>query len=258
MYFGWYSEQPAGPFTRDDFRFRPGAVACHIHSFSATSVRDPQKWWVGPLLNRGADAVLGNVYEPYLALTTHLDVFAARLADGYTLAESAWEATPGLSWMNTVVGDPLYRPGKVWKDLESDLNASDPPPAGEGSVVTEGRAYWVAAQTWAARGPDQGAAALGKSGDRLHSGRIFEGLAQLETNAGRVPRAVSAYEKAARYYQEPSDVARVIYDEARLLAKSGQRTRAVEVLAAVRKRYASRPAAAPLDELAAELRPGAP
>ena len=64
LYFGWYSEQVVGPFTRGGFRFQPGAVACHIHSFSATSVRDPFRWWVGPLLDKGADAVLGNVYDP--------------------------------------------------------------------------------------------------------------------------------------------------------------------------------------------------
>ena len=253
MYFGWYAENPAGPFTRDDFRFRPGAVACHIHSFSATSVRDPFHWWVGPLVNRGADAVLGNVYEPYLSLTTHLDIFASRIADGYTLAESAWEATPGLSWMNTVVGDPLYRPGKGWSDLKSDLSASDAPAAGEPAVVTEGRAYWQAAQTWSAQGPEKGAAAMEKSGNRLHSGRIFEGLAHLEATAGNVPRAVAAYEKAGRFYQEPSDAARVCFDEVRLLVKSGQKVRATEVLAAGRQRYAGRPAAASLDELAAEL-----
>lgn len=255
MYFGWYSEQPAGPFTRDDFHFRPGAVACHIHSFSATSVRDPARWWVAPLLNRGADAVLGNVYEPYLSLTTHLDVFADRICDGYTLAESAWEATPALSWMNTVVGDPLYRPGKVWKDLESDIDASDPPAAGEPAAVTEGRAYWQAAQIWSAEGPDKGGAAMEKSGARLHSGRIFEGLAQLETAAGHVPRALAAYDKAAKFYQEPSDAARVIFDEVRLLEKTGQKTRANETLAAGRQRFTGRPAAAPLDELAAELKP---
>ena len=253
MYFGWYSEHPAGPFTRDDFHFRPGAVACHIHSFSATSVRDPAHWWVAPLVNRGADAVLGNVYEPYLSLTTHLDVFAARLGDGYTLAESAWEATPALSWMNTVVGDPLYRPGKVWKDLESDLNASDPPAPGVPAVAAEGKAYWQAAQIWSAQGPEKGAAALEKSGNRLHSGRIFEGLAQLEGNAGHTARAASAYEKAARFYQDPADATRAIYDQVRLLAKSGQKAHAVEALAAGRKRYANRPGTAALEELASEI-----
>ncbi len=255
MYFGWYSEQPAGPFTRDDFHFRPGAVACHIHSFSATSVRDPSRWWVAPLINRGADAVLGNVYEPYLSLTTHLDVFASRLTDGYTLAESAWEATPALSWMNTVVGDPLYRPGKFWQDLESDINASDPPAGTEPGVVTEGRAYWQGAQIWSGQGPEKGAAALEKSGNRLHSGRIYEGLAQLESAAGHLPRAIAAYEKAVQWYHEPSDLVRVAYDEVRLLVKAGQKTRALEVLAAARKRDAKRPEAASLDELATELSP---
>ncbi len=79
MYFGWYSQDVAGPFTREDFHFLPGAVAVHIHSFSATTLRDPLHYWVGPLINKGAAASLGNVYEPYLTLTTHLDIFADRL-----------------------------------------------------------------------------------------------------------------------------------------------------------------------------------
>ena len=49
-----------------DFRFCPGAVAVHIHSFSAATLRDPLADWAGPLLWRGAAATLGNVYEPYL------------------------------------------------------------------------------------------------------------------------------------------------------------------------------------------------
>ncbi len=112
LYFGWYAENVTGPFARPDFRFQPGAVACHLHSFSAWSVRDPVGHWVGPLLDHGAAATVGNVYEPFLSLTVHFDVLAARLVDGFTLAESAYAATPGVSWMNTVVGDPIYRPGK--------------------------------------------------------------------------------------------------------------------------------------------------
>ena len=161
LYFGWYAEQPAGPFTQPWFRFRPGAVACHIHSFSATSVRDPVHWWVGPLIEKGAAAVLGNVYEPYLSFTTHLDIFADRLQAGYTLAECAYAAQPALSWMNTVVGDPLYRPGLAWKNLESELDDA-PASAGNSAMDVEGRAYWQGAQMWQARGAGAGTLALEK------------------------------------------------------------------------------------------------
>ncbi|MFL6540121.1 MAG: TIGR03790 family protein [Chthoniobacterales bacterium] len=73
LYYGWYSANVAGPFTQFDFSFVRGAVAAHIHSFSASTLRDANANWVGPLLTKGAAASLGNVYEPYLQLTTHFD-----------------------------------------------------------------------------------------------------------------------------------------------------------------------------------------
>ena len=39
-YLGWYSGSVEGPISRADFQFLPGAVAVHIHSFSAGSLRD--------------------------------------------------------------------------------------------------------------------------------------------------------------------------------------------------------------------------
>ena len=245
LYFGWYNEQVAGPFTRGGFKFQPGAVACHIHSFSATSVRDPFKWWVGPLLYKGADAVLGNVYEPYLSLTTHLDLFAEHLLDGYTLVESAYAAQPGLSWMNTVVGDPLYRPALVWKNLEFALD-DGPPAAGGSSLAADGRAYQQGAQTWHVKGPAAGAAALKKSAERLRSGRVYEGLGRLEKDP---VRAAEAFERAVRFYKDPADKVRAAYAEVRCLAGAGKKKEAAAILAAARDQYASEPASAVLDEL---------
>ena len=211
-------------------------------------MRDPFKWWVGPLLDKGADAVLGNVYEPYLALTTHLDVFAEHLMNGFTLVESAYAAQPGLSWMNTVVGDPLYRPALAWQNLDSDLDATTSP-TGEASLVAEGRAYRQGAQTWHAKGPEAGAAALKKSGERLHSGRVYEGLGLLEAARGDAGRAGEAFERASKYYKEPADKVRVAYEEVRCLAGAGRKKEAAAVLAATREKYAGEPAAAVLDEL---------
>lgn len=247
MYFGWYSEQPAGPFTRAGWKFRPGAVACHIHSFSATTLRDPSRYWVAPLLDRGADAVLGNVYEPYLTLTTHLSTFTERLTEGYTFAESAWIATPGLSWMNTVVGDPLYRPGKAWKEAQFDL-ADAPARPGTSSIEAQGRAYYQAAQIWHDRDARAGAAALEKSAGRLHSGLLYEGLGGLTAGAGDTARALKAYDQAVRMYHEPSDKVRVTLSEAQLLTKSGQKEKSDALLSDARKRYADNPSAAALDE----------
>ncbi|HEX5175519.1 MAG TPA: TIGR03790 family protein, partial [Chthoniobacteraceae bacterium] len=45
LYFGWYSENVAGPMADPRFRFEPGAIAVHIHSFSASTLRDPRRYW---------------------------------------------------------------------------------------------------------------------------------------------------------------------------------------------------------------------
>ena len=74
-----------GPFVRPDFRFARGAVAVHIHSFSAPRCAIRCGTGSGRCSPAGAAATLGNVYEPYLALTPHLDVFHDRLRAGLHL-----------------------------------------------------------------------------------------------------------------------------------------------------------------------------
>src|SRR5207302_9254349 len=119
LYFGWKADNAAGPFAQPDFRFSRGAVAVHIHSFSAMTLRDPNAFWVAPLLERGAAATLGNVYEPYLQMTAHLNIFNDRLLHGFTFAESAYSSIEVLSWMWVMVGDPLYRPYGSWLQIEA-------------------------------------------------------------------------------------------------------------------------------------------
>ncbi len=112
VYFGWYTSPANGPFRPDTpggFRFAPGAVAVHLHSFSASTVTDANNW-VGALLTRGAAVTAGNVFEPYLATSLHFDIFFNRLLKGYCVAEAALMATPCTSWQCIVLGDPLYRP----------------------------------------------------------------------------------------------------------------------------------------------------
>jgi uncharacterized protein (TIGR03790 family) len=110
IYAGWYTEHWQGPFRQPGFKFRPGAVAYHIHSFSADSIRTVDRNWVGPLINQGVTATMGSVYEPYLRFTPEVPTFFAALLQGLTFAEAAYQSQIGLSWMVTVVGDPLYRP----------------------------------------------------------------------------------------------------------------------------------------------------
>lgn len=119
VYFGWYAGSVDGPFADAAFQFRPGAIAVHLHSFSAATLLSTTANWCGPLLTHGAAATLGNVYEPYLSLTANFDVFQDRLMAGFTLAESGWMSQRALSWMGVVVGDPLYRPYATWRTVNT-------------------------------------------------------------------------------------------------------------------------------------------
>ena len=110
LYFGWYASEINGPFTLPDFRLPPGAIALHIHSYSAQTLRSTTQAWCGPLVARGASATFGAVYEPYLELMHQPHLLLRMLARGATLGDAAYYALHCLSWQNVVVGDPLYRP----------------------------------------------------------------------------------------------------------------------------------------------------
>src|SRR5438552_2214595 len=89
----------------------PGAVAYHLHAFSAHVLRTHDQYWVGPLLAKGATATIGYVEEPYLEWTVNV---AALMADftvfSFSCGEAAYAAQQVLSWQATVVSDPLYCP----------------------------------------------------------------------------------------------------------------------------------------------------
>jgi len=111
LYAGWYDGNVSGPFARPKVEFMPGAIAYHLHSYSAVTIRSSSTRWVGPLLDRGVTATMGCVEEPYLEGTPDLTVFFSRLILlGFSLGEAAYAAQGSLSWQTTVVGDPLYRP----------------------------------------------------------------------------------------------------------------------------------------------------
>ncbi len=126
IYAGWYVSDIAGAFKAASFRFRTGAIAYHLHSGSATSLRTSTRYWTGPLLARGVAATIGCVYEPFIEMTPHINVLFQRLLEGCSFGEAAYSCQRYISWMNTVVGDPLYRPFAISnenriKDFESRL-----------------------------------------------------------------------------------------------------------------------------------------
>lgn len=196
VYLGWYTRSPDGPFLNPAFRFRRGAVATHLHSFSATSLRGQNVDWCGPLLAKGAAAVLGNTWEPYLTLTTQLHIFSERLLKGYTLAEAAWMATPALSWMNVVLGDPLYRPF---------ANCSPSPPVKESEDF---QAYYaLVAEQGANEDKEALLRAVEAAALRRNSGVLWESLGVLVQTyvPGDLKRAAIAFEKAAKAYRRVPD-----------------------------------------------------
>ncbi len=131
LYVGWWSQNMVGPVSSPEFRFPPGAIAIHIHSFSAETMRRPNEYWTAPLVARGVAATVGNVYEPYLEFTHHPHLFIEALSRGRTVGEAAWYALPAVSWHAIFVGDPLYRPFTV--DLESQLKMAQ---EGKGTPYT--------------------------------------------------------------------------------------------------------------------------
>jgi uncharacterized protein (TIGR03790 family) len=121
LYFGWYAGNLNGPFAREGFRFPAGAVALHIHSYSAVTLRSEVSGWAGPLVAHGVAATVGNVFEPYLGFTHRPDLLLHALAAGRNFGDAAYAALPALSWQAVAVGDPLYRPFKV--PLEAQGNS---------------------------------------------------------------------------------------------------------------------------------------
>ena len=118
FYFGWYTGQLDGPFAAPGFAFVPGAIALHIHSFSAATLRSQTAGWCGPLVARGVAATVGNVFEPYLQLTHRPDMLLRALVRGRNFGDAAYHALPVLSWQAVAIGDPLYRPFRVSLDAE--------------------------------------------------------------------------------------------------------------------------------------------
>lgn len=135
LYFGWYAAEINGPFNLPGFQFPPGAIALHIHSYTAATLRSPTSGWSGPLVARGVTATVGNVYEPYLQFTHQPHLFLRALARGDTLVDAAYYALQALSWQAIVIGDPLYRPFAVPLDEQIRAGAPLPPALGGYAIL---------------------------------------------------------------------------------------------------------------------------
>jgi len=244
LYYGWYTDKIAGPFTQPDFQFTPGAVAVHIHSFSASTLHDENAGLAGPLLAKGAAATIGNVYEPYLQLTAHLDVLNDRLLHGFTFAESAYMASPVLSWMSVMVGDPLYRPYAAWLGLDEKTEK----PSSDWS------AYHDFAVNNGSLGPAEYRGAAKQFAARSRNAPMLEDIGLLEAASENYVGASGCFDLARTIYSKRDDILRTVLHEADALAKQNKAKRGLDLIRTVLRIAPDAPAASLLKKAEMELR----
>jgi uncharacterized protein (TIGR03790 family) len=250
LYFGWYAGSVSGPFTQPDFQFRPGAIAVHIHSFSASTLHDENANWAGPLLTKGAAATIGNVYEPYLQLTAQLNVFNDRLLHGFTFAESAYMSIQTLSWMSVMVGDPLYRPYAAWLQLEEKRDGQ--------KTASDWRAYHDFAVKNSAVPAAEYRAAAKQFAARSRNAPMLEDLGILEAAAENYVGASGCFDLARTTYTKRDDILRTVLLEGDALSRQNKAKRALDLIQSVLRIVPNAPASALLKKMEMELRAAKP
>lgn len=110
LYCGWYSLAKYVPA----FKWVKGAVGFHVASAEATTLKQQgSNVWCKRMLEEGVAATLGPVAEPYLMSFPLPDEFFPLLMSGQKpLLEVYFRTLPQLSWMQILIGDPLYTPFK--------------------------------------------------------------------------------------------------------------------------------------------------
>ena len=89
-----------------------GAIAETYVSTSGRTFTSPAVYGqslIADLIAEGITATKGYVYEPYSSAMTDVSVLFDLYTTGYTVSESFYSASPYLSWMDVVIGDPKFR-----------------------------------------------------------------------------------------------------------------------------------------------------
>lgn len=243
LYYGWYAGNITGPFAQSDFRFIPGAVAVHIHSFSGATLRDPNSGWAAPLIAHGAAATMGNVYEPFLQLTPHLNLFNDRLLHGFTFAECAYMSIPALSWMSVMVGDPLYRPYATSAQIDGPREVS--------RIVAEWKAYHDFAMKNGSQ-PEY-RTLVRQFATRARNGSILEDLGGMEVADGNFTAALSYFQQARSTYTRGDDILRATIEEVDTLVNQKKQKRAVDLVRNTLRAIPEGPSAQLLKSIEREL-----
>ena len=167
------------------------------------------------MIQHGASASVGNVYEPYLVFTTDFGIMENKLIEGHNLAESYYAAQPVLSWMNILVGDPLYRPYAaikdnpdspiIWKDYRRIVLAH------HGDVL-------------------KAAAELGARARATKESLYLEALGAAQYDAGVLSAAGASFREASALAKDPNIRFRLLLEQARVLEKRGKPERGVALL----------------------------
>ncbi|MEO6872337.1 MAG: TIGR03790 family protein [Chthoniobacterales bacterium] len=249
LYYGWYAGAISGALADPAFKFKPGAVAVHIHSFSASTLRYADANWTAPLLSKGAAASLGNVYEPYLQMTAHLDILNDRLLHGFTLAESAYMATRALSWMTVVVGDPLYRPYLSWQQLDEKRSAHPRNPW---------EMYHDFALQNSGKDPADYFTLAREVASRADNGPMIEDLGLIEKESGEYDGAISCLRQARTIYKERGDLLRAALEQADTLIQAGRKDEALTLVRKLMRATPEGPARKLLQKVVDEIIPPTP
>jgi len=196
-------------------------------------------------LARGAAATLGNVYEPYLQFTSHLNIFNDRLLHGFTFAESAYSSIDVLSWMSVMVGDPLYRPYGSWLQIDAATDSSKTDP-------------WKTYHEFAVQNFSNAAAQYRslarQTALRARNGPMLEDLGFMETGDGNFAGATNYFGQARGCYSTRDDILRVILEEADAWNKLKKPKRGLDLLRTALKVSGNAPAAPLLRKMEQELR----
>ena len=218
LYYGWYTSAVNGPFLNPNFKFKRGAVAIHLHSFSANDLRNKKTKWVGPILSKGAAATVGNVYEPYLQMTHHFDILHERLIEGFTFIEAASMSIPVLSWQNLAIGDPLYQPFKVID--------------GSGVIEEQDKLYRsvnLAFRAWKSD-VERISQKLTTAAIQKNDARYYEILGLWQLHRGDTKKAVSQFYSAMNKFKTSSDKVRIALHLASLYVAEKKKNLAIGTL----------------------------
>jgi uncharacterized protein (TIGR03790 family) len=232
IYFGWYAWNANGPLLDPGFRFKRGAVAVHLHSFSANQLTDAKKNWCAPVLAKGAAATLGNVYEPFLSLTHNFDIFLSRLLAGHTLVESAYMSVRGLSWQNIVLGDPLYRP---FLHLDGTGQTAKPD--------RDYRALRLATLRWGAT-PATFDKQVSGAAKKLKSGTLYEALGLIALSRKQTAAAVKWFQTAETVFPGRPDKLRQELHIVAIERAAKHKPEAIQRLRAMKSKFQGLPQAA--------------